>query len=518
MILKELFLRLGLDLDSAAFAQGMLTANALQAAVTGIAGAAYNALVGLGKMAIGVNADAEATQMKLATIVAMNLKLPFDEAKASAQELFEGLREDAARTPSDTQELVNFATEISNAYLGAGKSVQQLRQFTTQAVVAAKTLGMSGTAGLDIQQAISGQIGLKDRFAVAMIKQLGMTVEQFKSKTMKERVDLLEKSFNSPAINAAMKEFETNWAGVTSTLEDNFKLIVGEAGKPLFNLLKEILLWVGTWVQKNKDKIVKIFLSLWKALTLVVGILRSFVEILAALLGWFFKFDSVIGVIIRSIGLLTAAVVLFGGASMAAGLRAALGWVIAAAPIILLATLIAFIILLIDDIWVGLHGGKSVVFDLFEAWGHFLDEWATPKEGDPWWLTVLRAFLYTILHLSEAWDAAVEYWKGIFIRFADWVKGLFASLWQGIKDGALSALNALNPFSGSFDPQGGGFQSLATTIPSVGPSIARAITISPKVELHVTTTGEPQDAADKIRGVFDDISTVWLREAKEGVK
>jgi hypothetical protein len=524
MLLKEFFVKLGLDVDAASWAAGDLAVKGLVGSLGLIADVARSVFGGLKEAFIDYNADIEKTKLRLAGIASMNLKVPWDKAKESADELYEGLREDAAKTPADTKELVDFATEISNAYMGATKSAKGLREFTTGAVVASKMLGMSGTAGLDIQQAIAGTVGVRDRFARAMIEgELKMTLEQFKSKKVEERVQLLAKAFNSPTVQAAMKEFESNWEGVTSTLKDNIDLIKGEVGKEFFDSLKKVLKFIGDWVQANRTKITDFFKALSKPFVAIYNIGEAVVKVIMALINWYYQAGPILGTLSTLMSAIIVAMMIFGAVSVRSALASAAAWVIAQLPLLATAALIAAIILIAEDLIVGMEGGESAIFKLFDAWSDFIDEWLTAN-SDNWLINALKVLWDALTHTGELWDTIVKGWGEILDNFVKWVKGLFSGLWDDIKGGASAVLDMLNPFSGI----GGGDykasdamnKALALHPPMYGLSpipVNRTSTASIGT-LNVTTTGEPTDVAGKIRETLENFMGTHLREAAEGVR
>jgi hypothetical protein len=365
VILRELFVKLGLDVDAQSFARGQLVADGLKKGLDLIVDAARNVVRGLDDALIGFNARAEQSKMGLAGIAGMNLKLPWEEAKKAADELYAGLQEDAAKTPAETSELVEFSQQIAGAYLAAGKNMKDLRQFTTQAVVAAKMLKAEGTAATDIKQAIQGRVGVKDMFASNIVKSLGMTNEQFNAKSMQERADLFAKGLNNPTIRAAMEEYETQWDGVTSTLKDNIAIILGEVGKPLFNALKKLLGRIGRWVQDNKGAIVKFFKPMGDAMAFLVKNGESVILVLKGI---------------------TAALLVMNAASIAAAAKSAIAWTIAAAPFLAIGAAIAGILLFLDDIRVFREGGDSLIGE----WADTIKEWQKPNANDPWWLKAIK--------------------------------------------------------------------------------------------------------------------------------
>jgi hypothetical protein len=374
LILRELLIKLGLDVNESSFAKGQLAANLITRALTGVVDAALSASRGLEDALIGFNARAEQAKMGLAGIAGMNLKLPWEEAKKAADELYAGLQEDAAKTPAETAELVAFSQQIAGAYLAAGKNMKDLRQFTTQAVVAAKMLKAEGTAATDIKQAIQGRVGVKDMFAANIINSLGMSIEQFNAKSMKERADLFAKGLNNPTIRAAMAEYETQWDGVTSTIKDNIAITLGEIGKPLFKILKKILGRVGKWIQDNKGEVVKFFKPIGDALEFLY---RNGDNVITVLKG------------------ITAALLVLNAASVMAAAKSAIAWTIAAAPFLAIGAAIAGILLFLDDIRVFKAGGDSVI----GLWADTIAEWQKPNANDPWWL---RAIKQLVIYMEKA--------------------------------------------------------------------------------------------------------------------
>ena len=398
MVLRELFVRLGLQVDESAFAKGTLAANALSKAVGVAMNFASNAVRGLDDALIGFNARAEQAKMGLAGIAGMNLKLPWEEAKKAADELYAGLQEDAAKTPAETAELVDFSQQIAGAYLAAGKNMKDLRQFTTQAVVAAKMLKAEGTAATDIKQAIQGRVGVKDMFAANVINSLGMSIEAFNAKSMQERADLFAKGLNNPTIRAAMEEYETQWDGITSTIKDNVSIILGEIGKPLFGFLKRTLGGIGAWVQRNRDPIVKFFKAwaasvgdffdrVYKAGAFVVRIFMQAGQGVKFLYGEMNTLRAVISRVVDGFRWLWDH-----GGKAAAQFYAA--WRLAMSPFTAL-------FLILDDIR-GYMDGEDSLIGRFAEW---LKDWQQPRQGDTWFIVQLKEF---VRYITEAIDLLKE--------------------------------------------------------------------------------------------------------------
>lgn len=101
--------------------------------------------------------------------------------------------------------------------------------------------------------------------------------------------------------------------------------------------------------------------------------------------------------------LLESAMVVLGIAGAAAGTRTALAWIRAAAPFLALAALVVGLTLVVDDLWVGLDGGESVLADL----GVAFETWANGLIGEG---GVFRRV-----------GLAIEYIRGLVISFASTV-------------------------------------------------------------------------------------------------
>jgi hypothetical protein len=399
MVLRELFIKIGFDVDAKGLSQAENSLKRFTEKVTdSVYQAAVNAVRALDDALIGFNARSEQARMGLAGIAGMNLKLPWEEAKKAADELYAGLQADAAKTPAETSELVDFAQEIAGAYLQAGKNMKDLRQFTTQAVVAAKMLRAEGTAATDIKQAIQGRVGVKDMFASNVIKSIGMTNEQFNAKTMKERADLFAKGLNNPTIRAAMEEYEGQWDGVTSTIKDNVAIILGEIGKPLFAFFKKHLIELGKWVIKNKDAFEKWGKVIITDLVAITSLIGGVVKLIAV--SWVEGFNR----------MGTAGKVAIGGiAVLLVGLLSPFTAIVAA---------VSAIMLLFDDIRGYFAGEDSLTGDFVD----FVKSWFEPKADDSWFVAEIKKFL---LILNEASKEVFEFGKKAVSQFksiADVVK------------------------------------------------------------------------------------------------
>lgn len=202
------------------------------------------------------NAEVDDLKRKLSTIIMLNTGGDWNRAFGMASDLTFKLREDAKLSAGTMQDMVSFAAAIANPVLAAGGNMEQLRDFTRQAVVAAAALGeRADLAQLDITQALQGTLTQRDRFARALLAPMGFNPESFNKLSGKQRFDTLLKGLNDPAIKAAAKSYEKSFSGVTSTLKDNLQQLGGTIGTQLFSAITTEVIKINSFFVKNKREV-----------------------------------------------------------------------------------------------------------------------------------------------------------------------------------------------------------------------------------------------------------------------
>jgi len=134
-----------------------------------------------------------------------------------------------------------------------------------------------------------------------------------------------------------------------------------------------------------------------------------------------------------------------GASAIGAAIAAAAAWAAAAAPFVALAAVIAIVLLALEDLWVFLHGGRSLIGDvgkeLADLFNKFLDQ--GPKEGEHWMIKILRSVL---LYLR----AVGQYWTFIFGKIFDGVSWMAGKI-----EGLISRLEKLaEAVNGKYDVTG----------------------------------------------------------------
>ncbi len=185
-------------------------------------------------------------------------------------------------------------------------------------------------------------------------------------------------------------------------------------GGPLLSGFKELLDSMVRWIKANREliaqrlrsvmrgiagaiKAVGVGLDLvWRALNFVIARWKLFAALIVG---------SLAAIAIANAGAVISFIAL-GAAAIGSAIAAAAAWVVAAAPFIALAALIAIVLLALEDLWVFLHGGKSLIGDvgkeLAKLVSDFIDQ--GPKAGEHWMLKILRSVLIYLRAVRRAWE------------------------------------------------------------------------------------------------------------------
>ncbi len=383
MILRELFARLGLDVDAQSFAKGAIAVEVVKAGLTKLVdtavelaeqfvenvkgtaefaeeveglgqstGLGTQSLQKLGKAAAaeGIALDEFARSMILLSRTMVAAKNGGEEQSKAFHKA--GVRiTDAAGKLRPTEDIfIDLADGFSKMEDGAEKTALSMQLF-----------GKSG-AGM-IQVLNNGRASLEGYMQAQV-----MTEEQI----------------------AAGKEMVMVQRQLAAQTKGLWRSAVAPLLPAITGLLKQYLAWRKANAEVMKQRIqqvlgavIAVVKGLGVALRVVVGILNFFAS------NWKLVAALVAGAIGAWVLLNTGLIVSFlaaKAAAIASAAATAAAWVVAAAPFIALAALLAGILLVFEDIKVYQEGGRS----LYGRFKSEIDEWLKPKANDPWWLAALK--------------------------------------------------------------------------------------------------------------------------------
>jgi hypothetical protein len=227
---------LGGLMDSAAGA--MLRLGGAAVGLVGLGGAGL-AIKGISTGLVGVNAKLEDSQIGFATIFNMLGNTGMTNGLVLGKSLMADIRKDAAALPGEFGDFVSMAQTLTAPLLNAGKGVQDIREMTSQTVVAAAAMGVQfDQAAREMAMLLEGHAGghnvLGMRLGINTHTQVNG--KEFNKATAAERFDFLQKAMAKSS--DSLDSFKHSWSGLTSTMVDNIKMLLGRTTAPLFERIK----------------------------------------------------------------------------------------------------------------------------------------------------------------------------------------------------------------------------------------------------------------------------------------
>lgn len=359
----ELFARLGLEVDEGAFnvaqnaigglRRGLTT---MAAAAAGFGAAIAGALKTTADRADMIDEVAQRTGVATGFLQEMGYAASF--AGVGMEEMARAMNHLARKGSKDVQKDIGLIADQIKALTEQGRGPEA-------AALAMQKFGRSGARLVPVLAKGSEEL-----------KRLGLEAHAF-GQVMDESTLQAGAAFNDSLdrLNFALK-------GIVYTL----------AG-PLLEPVREVIQAFAEWVATNRELIASRLTTFVRALGIGLKIVWAVLKPFRAVLGWIVETSArwkttlaiLSGILIYKLaaGLLlnsglmttlTALTTAWGQASLLAGARAALAPVLAAAPWV---ALIALVVLLIEDIYVALKGGKSALMD----WGKEINAWLDSLEA-----------------------------------------------------------------------------------------------------------------------------------------
>lgn len=228
----------------------------------GVGGAVLGgAVFGKAKSAlIDYNKSLEDSKVTIAGMLSMFTGAPIEKSFDRAGKSVERFQEMAKKSSLTTRELVQTSAGLVRPLVQVGVGMKDIEELSFGVANAAKAMGMDGgVVARDIEQATTSKVGMMDRFARNILaqKEIGYTdYHKFNALSIEKRVEVLKKALTTKAIrDMAAKQGEDTFSGVTSTLQDNFEILLGKIGLPLFKAITNEVKGWNAWLDKNQRKI-----------------------------------------------------------------------------------------------------------------------------------------------------------------------------------------------------------------------------------------------------------------------
>ena len=407
MIVRELFAKLGLSVDAASFAVADQMLGAVKSGLGLLVSGAVRAGEGLTEIitktvetasalndtsvALGVTTDAiqelgYAAQLNGSSVEGMSdglRKLSINMAAAA------GGSEEAAQTFRRLGVQISSNGKLRDADEVFGDLADKFKAMPDGARKVATAVALFGKSGAALIPTL-----MEGREGLAALRQeaidLGIVLD---AKTIKAG-DALGDSFD---------KLKLAWIGLRYTV----------AG-PLLDGIRETVDSIVQWVKANRQLIAQRmrglirglgsairvlaagFMLVWRGLNFVIDRWKLFAALIIG---------SLAAIAIANAGAVISFVAL-GAAAIGSAIAAAAAWVVAAAPFVALAAVIAVVLLALEDLWVFLHGGKSLIGDVGKELARLVSDFVDqgPKEGEHWMIKILRSVLIYLRAVGRAWE------------------------------------------------------------------------------------------------------------------
>lgn len=381
--LRKLFVSLGLDWDSAGFAQAQLAVDGLEAGLKKVVEVAKDVVVGLKDAVMESASYADRlndASMKTGVSVAALQELEFaasqsgvsqEELEVSLTRLSRAMNEAASGSKEAKDSFAQLRTKVTNAD-GSLRAVDEVfaeladrmvdvDNPAKRAALAMQVFGKSGANLLPLL--LEGGEGIDKLRDLAIDLGLVMGDDAVKA---------------GAAFNDTVEALELTWHSMKR-----------ELGTTLIEVLRPLVIEFQEWVIVNRALIKSAIAGFARGL---VGVFRG----LARAAAWLVDNWKLLAIIATSVlvpvlwsiraalfeqlvafALNSAAAVAYGFVQVAAAAKAAGAWAAANAPLLLSIGLLAALLLAAEDVWVALQGGDSAIGELGPKWTKFLDEWTS---------------------------------------------------------------------------------------------------------------------------------------------
>ncbi len=525
MVVKELFARLGLDVDEAAFAVGEKAIGAVRGGMIGLAAVAGALVGGMAAAVMGVvNAAGELDDLSqrtgLTTTMLQELKFAGEQTGVGLEGLTQGL----LLLGRNATEASRGGKTASAAFARIGVSVKDASGEVRQSDAILRDVADRFAAMDNPTEKAALAMDLFGRSGVAMVPLLnrgGAGIEDLRIQAHELGLVMSEEMV------AAGDEVGDNLNALQFALGGLRNAVAGPLMKDIAALSTAFIAWYRANRQLVTSRIERFFglvrlalRGLWlvaKPFLLVMGFLLDNLKLVAAVAG-----GVLLAALIANAGAIATAVSWYaalGGASVLAAGKAALAWVAAAWPVLALVAALALIILIIEDVMVALEGGDSMIMKLGAKWTAFLDSWLQNDEGDGWLMTAFKALVWMFTDLGERVPSALAEWKQMIGGFFSWLweraKEVAAGMGSALAGAARMAVEALPGGRLVTGMMGGGSSpaaSVGASVNTAGPTVL-APSFRGDFVTHAAPGMSPQEVAGATRDTMDEWFTSKLQQS-----
>jgi hypothetical protein len=212
------------------------------------------------KHLIDFNSEMEQAKITSAGFMTMSGLGSFNENMAKADDLVKQYTIDARASIGTTADFVAMSKSITSAVTNAGGGVKELHDMTKGLVIASKSMNMDPQfAAMETEEALMGNITMRNRFARKMLQPLGYSDEEGRKKyqqlSASKRLAEFQRALGGEWLKSMTGAQEHSFEGAKSTFIDNAQLAALRTGKPMFEAIKRELNQWNDFLIRNQTSI-----------------------------------------------------------------------------------------------------------------------------------------------------------------------------------------------------------------------------------------------------------------------
>ena len=400
MILKELLLKLGLELDEAAFAKGQLAAELIKVGLEKV--------VEIGKEVVhtfveNIHATIEYGNRIEKTSQSIGI------ATDALQELqYAGKLSDLS-AEAMSQSIGILSRNMYAAKKGAGEQADTFHKLKIKITDAHGALRGTDEIMGDVADRFAAMEDGSEKTALAM-RLFGRAGKQMIPMLNKGSEALAETRKEARELGLVMDEEAVK---ASEELNDNFeRLHMVTQGlwrgaiAPLLPAINELVVRFLEWKKANGEIMKQRIAFVIKGLIKVVGFLGDAFQFLVDSVG---ALKTLMPILIGLMSALTARMLILQSVAIAAAIKTAAAWALAALPFAAIAAAIAALLLIFEDFSVYERGGKSLFGAFMNSW----DRWLKPSDKDSWPVAQLKKLLSLLGSAKDIIDSVGYFFEGV---------------------------------------------------------------------------------------------------------
>jgi len=401
--LRQLFVSLGLEWDSAGFAQAQLAASLLEGGL--------KAVVDVGREVVGVLKDATIGTAAYADDLA-DAAVRTGASVEALQELGFAASQSGASAETINHALTKLAMTMGEAAKGTGEAGKAFAALGVRVTGSDGKLRRTDEVFTDLATAVAAIPNPTERSAKALdvfgragIQLLPLLNEGADGlASLRQEARDLGLVMGSEAVEPAAAFNDS-----LDALKDTLESLKRDLGGPIIEALLPVVEELTAWVKANRALIRSGIQSFARGLAASMKLLATTVMFLvenwkllailttSVLLPVLWSVRAALLEQLVAFALNAAAAVAYGATQVAAGLAAAAAWTAANAPLLLSIALLAALLLGAEDVYSFLTGADSLIGDIGPKWSAFLDSWTSVPSDSP----VVQALKTLVFYLTD---------------------------------------------------------------------------------------------------------------------